>query len=187
MSLADWRSITNEKEKYAAYLCSREWAEKREAVRNRSHGICERCKFYKMDACHHLTYERKYHEELSDLQAICKKCHEFTHGKSDADPAILNMRYLTSEIIGCDDYDSHCEEEAISCPVCRDGYQHHDGSEVIVGDDDYKTGTGFRGDAVKVTFHGECGSRWAILFCFHKGNTFTYTELYQACSAGVAQ
>lgn len=89
----NWKSIENEKEKYAAYLCSREWAEKREAVKKRAMGRCERCKVLDMDSCHHLTYERKYAEKLSDLQAICTPCHEFTHGKSDFDPK-LNFKFL---------------------------------------------------------------------------------------------
>jgi len=82
----DWRSIQDDREKYAAYLCSREWSVKREAVRKRSNGTCERCKLLPMDHVHHLTYERKYCEGLEDLQASCKACHEFTHGKSDFDP-----------------------------------------------------------------------------------------------------
>lgn len=81
----DWRVIRNDREKYAAYLCSREWAEKRETVRRRCGGICERCKCFPMEACHHLTYLRKYRELLSDLQGICNYCHEFTHGKSGFD------------------------------------------------------------------------------------------------------
>lgn len=82
----DWQSITDDREKYQAYLCSREWAEKREAVRERAYGICERCCVLPMNAVHHLTYARKYDEPLDDLQAICKACHEFTHGKSAIDP-----------------------------------------------------------------------------------------------------
>ena len=95
----DWREIVNDREKYAAYLCSREWAEKREAVRERARGKCERCKVLPMDACHHLTYKRKYREELEDLQAICEMCHGFTHGKSAFDPA-RNSR-LTRYLYGC--------------------------------------------------------------------------------------
>jgi hypothetical protein len=85
----DWRRIPDGKEKYQAYLCSREWSEKKEAVRKRSSGICERCRVNMMDAVHHLTYERKYAERLSDLQAICKACHEFTHAKSQYDPRVF--------------------------------------------------------------------------------------------------
>lgn len=85
--LGDWRSIRDDREKYQAYLCSREWAEKREAVRRRAEGVCERCRALPMSAVHHLTYARKYNEPLEDLQAICQQCHDFTHGKDDFDPA----------------------------------------------------------------------------------------------------
>lgn len=85
-TIMDWRDITDEKEKYAAYLCSREWSEKREAVRKRSRDKCERCRVLSMDACHHVTYKRKYNETLEDLQGICNSCHEFTHGKNTFDP-----------------------------------------------------------------------------------------------------
>lgn len=85
----EWRTMTDEKEKYAAYLCSREWAEKREAVRSRASNRCERCEVLPMAACHHLTYKRKYKERLEDLQAICNPCHEFTHGKNDIDPCSM--------------------------------------------------------------------------------------------------
>lgn len=84
--LTNWRTITVEKEKYQAYLCSREWAEKREAVRNRANGLCERCRALPMAAVHHLPYARKYDESLDDLQAICQPCHDFTHGKDGFDP-----------------------------------------------------------------------------------------------------
>lgn len=86
-SLEDWRSIKDDREKYQAYLCSREWAEKRESVRIRSNGLCERCRALPMSAVHHLTYARKYDEDLADLQAICQPCHDFTHGKDGFDPA----------------------------------------------------------------------------------------------------
>lgn len=82
----DWKEMPDGREKYQAYLCSREWSVIRERVRKRSDGICERCFTNEMDHVHHLTYERKYKEEMEDLQAICKPCHEFTHGKSDSDP-----------------------------------------------------------------------------------------------------
>ena len=79
--MSDWRDITNDKEKYQAYLCSREWAEKKEAVRERAGGRCERCFIMSLECVHHLTYARKYNEPLDDLQGICNGCHEFIHGK----------------------------------------------------------------------------------------------------------
>lgn len=83
--LQDWRSIQDDREKYQAYLCSRDWAILREAVHERASEICERCSTWPIDAVHHLTYARKYHENLDDLQGTCKWCHEFTHGKGKWD------------------------------------------------------------------------------------------------------
>lgn len=95
--LSDWRTIENEREKYAAYLCSREWSVLKEAVHKRSGGICERCRLMQGDAVHHLTYKRKYREKLGDLQHTCTLCHEFTHGKSDLDPVDNLMVELICE------------------------------------------------------------------------------------------
>ncbi len=86
-----WQDIQDEEEKYAAYLCSREWNEKKEAVHARAYGKCERCFVNKIGAVHHQSYKRKYDELLEDLQANCNDCHAFTHGKSDVDPCNLSL------------------------------------------------------------------------------------------------
>jgi hypothetical protein len=88
----DWKSITDDREKYAAYLCSREWSVLKEAVHDRAGGLCERCHTRKIDAVHHLTYARKYAEHLDDLQGLCNGCHEFTHGKTSVDPRDVEDR-----------------------------------------------------------------------------------------------
>jgi hypothetical protein len=74
------------KAEYNEYLASREWSLKREAVRVRCNGTCERCGANEMHAVHHLTYERKGNEALTDLQGVCEGCHEFIHAKSTYDP-----------------------------------------------------------------------------------------------------
>lgn len=89
-----WQDCEDDREKYNLYLCSREWAEKREAVRKRAGGICERCRIHPMTAVHHLTYARKYNELLEDLQANCGYCHQFTHGKTDHDPLKADLRKI---------------------------------------------------------------------------------------------
>jgi hypothetical protein len=86
MAASDWRQIKDDREKYKAYLCSREWALLRNAVRARCGGKCERCGVNDMECVHHLTYARKYDERIEDLAGWCNACHDFTHGKSDADP-----------------------------------------------------------------------------------------------------
>lgn len=83
-----------EKERYQRYLCSREWAVLKEQVKKRSGGVCERCRLVESAAVHHLTYARKYQEELEDLQDICEPCHQFTHGKSDDDPISIRLAIL---------------------------------------------------------------------------------------------
>jgi len=92
--MSDWRSITDDREKYKAYLCSREWALLRNEVRKRCGGICERCERNEMECVHHLTYARKYHERLEDLAGWCNACHDFTHGKTNSDPDFINVRSL---------------------------------------------------------------------------------------------
>jgi hypothetical protein len=95
----DWKLMPAGKEKYDAYLCSREWSVLREAVRERSLGVCERCNANQMDHVHHLTYIRKYRERIEDLRAMCKECHDFTHGKSDYDPAIYGRGRIAGKFV----------------------------------------------------------------------------------------
>lgn len=82
----NWKTMAEGREKYQAYLASREWSVLKEAVKKRAGGYCERCHVNPLDHVHHLTYARKYAERLEDLQAQCKACHEFTHDKSSYDP-----------------------------------------------------------------------------------------------------
>ena len=81
-----WQDMPESKEKYAAYLCSREWAVKRRAVQRRCGGVCERCHLNDMECVHHLTYARKYRETPDDLAGWCNDCHSYVHGKSDFCP-----------------------------------------------------------------------------------------------------
>ena len=106
--VTDWRSIEDEREKYSAYLCSREWGVLKRQVHERAGGKCERCKVNPIDAVHHLTYERKYAERLEDIQANCNGCHQFTHGHSDEDPA----RELHVDPVRMD------SESNALCPIC---------------------------------------------------------------------
>jgi hypothetical protein len=82
-----WQDMPNGTSKYQAYLASREWSEKKNAVKLRAVDSCERC----TDPCenlivHHLTYERIYEEPLADLLGVCKDCHSYLHCFSKYDP-----------------------------------------------------------------------------------------------------
>ncbi len=104
-------------EKLHAYYCSREWGLKKEAVHKRSGGTCERCELNKGQAVHHKTYIRLYNENLEDLIHLCNGCHDFTHGKSDNDPATYETEIIK---IGSENYDN-----ALLCPHCSSEYLHH--------------------------------------------------------------
>ncbi len=89
----------SEQERYARYMTSREWAIRKRPVKERSGGVCERCKINPSTAVHHLTYERIYRERLEDLQDICEACHSFIHGLTFEDPL---MPFEASALtVGC--------------------------------------------------------------------------------------
>lgn len=149
--MQDWRTIKDDKEKYQAYLCSREWAELRMAVIDRANGKCERCYRDKIQCVHHLTYARKYDEGMEDLQGLCDACHSFIHGRSDVDPVPSELPVqISSEWNG---------EDCIVCPLCGFGY---------VSIDHYKKAGG---KSHCLEFVGECGHSFQIRFEFWKGFT----------------
>jgi hypothetical protein len=78
---------------YQRYLASREWAVLKEAVRQRSKGVCERCHFNKHEQTHHLTYERIGREVIDDLLGVCSICHEYLSGKTNLDPVAARPLY----------------------------------------------------------------------------------------------
>ena len=78
---------------YKRYLASREWAVRREAVRARCGGWCERCHLLPLAATHHLTYEHIGNEPLEDLLGVCVPCHEWLSAKSEFDPLAWWQRF----------------------------------------------------------------------------------------------
>lgn len=97
MTVLEWKLCTDELEKYQAYLCSEEWWSIRRRVMDRANDTCERCKRAPADNVHHLTYIRKYREELCDLLAVCKPCHDRIHAiRAD------QVQEFKSETLGMD-------------------------------------------------------------------------------------
>lgn len=170
----NWRTIEDDREKYQAYLCSREWAEKRNIVIARACKACERCNISPISHVHHLTYIRKYNEHPDDLQGLCKDCHEFTHGLSEVDPleARRGQFPLTKSLFE----NQGLWGDLMTCPVCECENVHFDGKPYFVeGLDDYKAEWGGRGDLVKVPMWCEWNHRWDLCFGFHKGTMSAFT------------
>lgn len=61
---------------YHKYLKSPQWAAKRELYFSRFGRYCKACgTAYGPIQLHHMTYDRLGRERLSDLVALCSKCH----------------------------------------------------------------------------------------------------------------
>lgn len=65
---------------YQAYLNSAKWKAKRYKVLRRASFRCEKCGKRQATQIHHLTYRRIFNEPLTDLLAVCAKCHMRIHG-----------------------------------------------------------------------------------------------------------
>jgi 5-methylcytosine-specific restriction endonuclease McrA len=67
------------REDYAKYRKSYHWKIVRDRVLARCNGICEGCHGRTAANVHHLTYERLGNEDMGDLLALCRQCHESFH------------------------------------------------------------------------------------------------------------
>jgi nucleoside 2-deoxyribosyltransferase len=68
------------KERYYEYLNSFQWKRLRKDKLHEAGGRCQLCNSSAQPLhVHHRTYDRVFNEELSDLIALCKPCHEKFH------------------------------------------------------------------------------------------------------------
>jgi hypothetical protein len=64
---------------YPAYLKSKEWKAKADALKKATGGLCQQCGEGGRLHVHHLTYENIGDEKPGDLIVLCKKCHNNKH------------------------------------------------------------------------------------------------------------
>lgn len=75
------------KYKYDKYMQSQTWKNIRYAKLTEANWTCERCGYGKYDFeegpldVHHKNYDRFGNESLSDLEVLCRPCHEKNHGR----------------------------------------------------------------------------------------------------------
>lgn len=97
------------RDEYKKYLKSLEWNEQRSEILDRSSGFCEYCGDIATQV-HHSKYPKKFGEENPhNLIAVCKRCHELTHGirnmekiteatrMSDLAPNGIKLKYILSD------------------------------------------------------------------------------------------
>ena len=170
-----------DKEKYGKYLASREWALKKEEVKKRSRGRCERCCRNQSVAVHHLSYQHIYNEPLEDLLDVCEECHEYLSGKSNMDPADIvyddaldstrKMFFSTHP-----NFSSEQNMIMLCCPICGFEYVHFEKPDFIDGKDNHEAGWNGRGNKISILFWCESGHAFRLCFGFHKGNTYFFLQ-----------
>ena len=71
---------------YNAYMKSDDWRHIRKIKLQFADHLCEQCRRPASPGnpldVHHLTYDRFGHENLTDLQVLCKPCHNRAHGRT---------------------------------------------------------------------------------------------------------
>jgi len=70
------RLTNGQKWYYDTYLKSPHWIATAAKKRKQAGYKCERCHQHKQLDVHHKTYERRGHELMSDLEALCRECHD---------------------------------------------------------------------------------------------------------------
>jgi len=79
---------------YSEYLRSPKWSLKRKQALAQAGEKCERCGQSKWTVrleVHHLTYERLGHEDLNDLQVLCKECHILADKQREEDDKLKKL------------------------------------------------------------------------------------------------
>jgi len=105
-----WETVPDGKEKYLAYLSSRDRALLEEEVRSRSGGLCERCLGHPSTQVRLMTYAALYRATPEDLLHLCVPCDEFLCGQRRRDPfldvpvradgTVVETVYLAGKITG---------------------------------------------------------------------------------------
>jgi 5-methylcytosine-specific restriction endonuclease McrA len=73
---------------YHRYLYTWQWRFRRRLRLLWAGHKCENCGSRKGLQAHHLTYERLYHERISDLQILCEVCHPLADAQRRYDKAL---------------------------------------------------------------------------------------------------
>jgi primosomal protein N'' len=67
---------------YTDYLKTSHWLNLKKKAIKKAKNKCQKCSKSGVTLhVHHLTYERRGEEKMSDLLVVCKPCHEAIHGR----------------------------------------------------------------------------------------------------------
>ena len=84
--------------KYFEYLKSKSWDKKRKSVIKKAGNKCMICYSGGKLNVHHRTYERMFEEKLTDLIALCDRCHKKFHDiiPRYKEPILVNLKLKTN-------------------------------------------------------------------------------------------
>lgn len=98
--------VMSRRDEYRKFLNSIDWSEKRAVALDRTSGFCEYCGEVASQV-HHTKYPKKFGDEHpSNLVAVCKRCHDLSHGiremekiteatrMSDLAPNGISLKYI---------------------------------------------------------------------------------------------
>ena len=93
--------VSCKKARYDKFMASDEWAHLRKIKLEFADYECEKCGAAGPLDVHHLTYERFGGDELlTDLQVLCRECHETVHGRKFGTSEPERSMYRSFEELG---------------------------------------------------------------------------------------
>lgn len=96
-----WRDGKTQDERYRRYVQSTEWQDKRrQYFRSDRPKNCQGCSWRGPVDLHHRTYERMGKEELTDLIALCKRCHALVHKYHNPRKDTMTLWDATDFVLG---------------------------------------------------------------------------------------
>ena len=82
MNITQWLRQHRRRAEYKRYMRSDEWAAIRDVKLSIAAYECEKCGSRDSLHVHHLTYDRFGGDErMTDLQVLCRPCHNQAHGR----------------------------------------------------------------------------------------------------------
>ena len=97
-----WRIYQRQQRRndYNDYMRSEDWKHVRRLKLEFAGNRCEKCGATDELHVHHLTYDRFGHENLTDLQVLCRDCHETVHGRKFGTSEPERSMYRSFEELG---------------------------------------------------------------------------------------
>ena len=120
----------NRKTMYNLYLCSKQWAEKKEQVYARDSDTCQYCGAPGQHV-HHLSYTHLFDEPLDHLMLLCIHCHA-KEGTDKMPEGNGGIKKTYGKRHQCDDCGKLIPSQYPRCPGCKEKTDEEHYAEVAL-------------------------------------------------------